>query len=80
MMRSSNKYAKGHPGFSPPPSSHLPLPPPTHTYPLPLPQALQYGMRDFVQSWFHVWVSADTAFPEDVQRMAQTVAQELANR
>ena len=31
-------------------------------------------------SWFHVWVSADSAFPEDVQRTAHLVVQEVAGR
>jgi hypothetical protein len=43
-------------------------------------QGLQYGMRDFVQSWFHVWVSPNPAFPEEVQRAVVTVVTELTRR
>ena len=37
-------------------------------------------MRDFVQSWFHVWVSANTAFPDEVQRAVSTMATDLTKR
>ena len=43
-------------------------------------QALQYGMRDFVQSWYHVWVSANSGFPDEVQRAIITMATDLARR
>ncbi|CAI8057495.1 Sorting nexin-13 [Geodia barretti] len=43
-------------------------------------QGLQYGMRDFVQSWFHVWVSPNPAFPGEVQRAVVTVVTELTRR
>lgn len=45
-----------------------------------LEQALQYGMRDFVQSWFHIWVSANPAFPNEIQSAIITVVTELTRR
>lgn len=65
-----------------------PRPPTEHSHTLTgtsviddeLQRALQYGMRDFVQSWFHVWVSANTAFPDEVQRAVSTMATDLTKR
>ena len=43
-------------------------------------QALQYGMRDFVQSWFHVWVSPDPTFPNEVERAVAAMVADLTKR
>ena len=44
------------------------------------PKALQYGMRDFLQSWFHVWVSPNPAFPDQVQSAIVVIVHNLTKR